>query len=47
MRGFWEYFAQSFSNPHKAYKLIKKAGNKKKYDHAVEQIFNLYADFET
>ena len=47
MKGFWEYFAQSFSNPHKTYKLIKKAGNKKKYDHAVEQIFNLYADFET
>ena len=47
MRGFWEYFAQSFSNPHKTYKLIKKAGNKKKYDYAVEQIFNLYADFET
>ena len=47
MKGFWEYFAQSFSNPHKTYKMIKKAGNKKKYDHAVEQIFNIYADFET
>jgi len=46
MRGFWEYFSQSFSNPHKTYKLIKKAGNKKKYDIAVEQIFNLYGNFE-
>ena len=46
MKGFWEYFSQSFSNPHKTYKLIKKAGNKKKYDVAVEQIFNLYANFE-
>ena len=25
MLGFWEYFAQSFSNPHKTYKKIKKA----------------------
>jgi len=46
MKGFWEYFSQSFSNPHKTYKLIKKAGNKKKYDLAVEQIFNIYADFD-
>jgi len=46
MKGFWDYFSQSFSNPHKTYKLIKKAGNKKKYDLAVEQIFNTYADFD-
>lgn len=55
MRGFWEYFAQSTSNPHKTFKAIKKAANPKKYRQAVEQIIDtemevqqrLSADFES
>ncbi|MCD8405104.1 tRNA-dihydrouridine synthase family protein [Tenacibaculum dicentrarchi] len=39
MLGFWEYFSQSFSNPQKTYKKIKKAGNPKKYQAAVKEIF--------
>lgn len=27
MLGFWEYFSQSFSNPHKTYKKNKKTSN--------------------
>jgi tRNA-dihydrouridine synthase len=46
MRTFWEYFSQSFSNPHKAYKLIKKASNMKKYDLAIHQIFLSFGDFK-
>lgn len=38
MLGFWEYFAQSFDNPQKVYKLIKKAGNIKNYQAAVSEI---------
>lgn len=38
MLGFWEYFAQSFDNPQKVYKLIKKAGNIKNYQAAVAEI---------
>jgi tRNA-dihydrouridine synthase len=38
MLGFWEYFAQSFPNPQKTYKKIKKAGNPKKYAIAVAEI---------
>ena len=38
MLGFWEYFSQSFSNPQKTYKKIKKAQNPKKYAAAVEEI---------
>ena len=38
MRGFWEYFAQSFSNPQKTFKKIKKAGNQKKYRDVVAEI---------
>ncbi|CAL2080823.1 tRNA-dihydrouridine synthase [Tenacibaculum dicentrarchi] len=38
MLGFWEYFSQSFSNPQKTYKKIKKAGNPKKYQAAVKEI---------
>ncbi|WP_370407865.1 tRNA dihydrouridine synthase [Tenacibaculum dicentrarchi] len=38
MLGFWEYFSQSFSNPQKTYKKIKKAGNPKKYQVAVKEI---------
>lgn len=39
MLGFWEYFSQSFSNPRKTYKKIKKAGNAKNYLLAVDDIF--------
>jgi tRNA-dihydrouridine synthase len=35
MQGFWEYFSQLFSNPHKAYKAIKKAGSLIVYHEAV------------
>ncbi len=38
MRGFWEYFAQSFSNPQKTFKKIKKANNPKAYRQAVAEI---------
>jgi len=38
MLGFWEYFSQSFSNPQKVYKKIKKAGNIKNYQVAVAEI---------
>lgn len=40
MLGFWEYFSKSFSDPRKTYKKIKKAGNQKKYQAAVKEIFN-------
>lgn len=40
MLGFWEYFSQSFSNPQKTYKKIKKAGNPKNYALAVSEILN-------
>jgi tRNA-dihydrouridine synthase len=39
MLGFWEYFSQSFSNPQKTYKKIKKAQNAKVYSLAVREIF--------
>jgi predicted aminopeptidase len=38
MLGFWEYFSQSFSNPQKTYKKIKKAQNPKVYASAVKEI---------
>ena len=38
MLGFWEYFSQSFSNPHKTFKKIKKASNPFKYKQAVAEI---------
>ncbi|REH47389.1 tRNA-U20a,U20b-dihydrouridine synthase [Tenacibaculum gallaicum] len=40
MLGFWEYFSQSFSDPRKTYKKIKKATNPKKYQVAVKEILN-------
>ena len=40
MLGFWEYFSQSFSNPQKTYKKIKKATNPHKYKQAVAEILN-------
>jgi tRNA-dihydrouridine synthase B len=36
--GFWEYFAQSFDNPQKVYKKIKKASNIQKYQVTVTEI---------
>jgi tRNA-dihydrouridine synthase len=38
MLGFWEYFSQSFSNPQKVYKKIKKAHSLKNYQVAVSEI---------
>ena len=38
MLGFWEYFSQSFTNPQKTYKKIKKATNPQKYQQAVAEI---------
>jgi tRNA-dihydrouridine synthase len=40
MQGFWEYFSQSFTNPQKTFKKIKKAGNPRKYRDAVAEILN-------
>lgn len=39
MLGFWEYFSESFANPQKTFKKIKKAGNSKNYEAAVKEIF--------
>lgn len=39
MLGFWEYFSQSFENPQKTYKKIKKASNAQSYQIAVREIF--------
>ena len=39
MLGFWEYFSQSFDNPQKTYKKIKKASNPRAYQAAVKEIF--------
>ena len=39
MLGFWEYFSESFSNPQKTFKKIKKAGNSKNYEIVVKEIF--------
>lgn len=38
MLGFWEFFSQSFPNPQKTYKAIKKASNPKKYQETVASI---------
>lgn len=38
MQGFWEYFAQSFSDPRKTFKKIKKANNPRTYQQAVAEI---------
>lgn len=42
MNQFWEYFSESFDNPHKAMKLVKKAGSLSKYNAAVATIFSTY-----
>jgi len=38
MQGFWGYFSQSFSNPQKTFKKIKKANNAIHYKQAVREI---------
>ncbi|WP_152287610.1 tRNA dihydrouridine synthase [Flavicella marina] len=38
MLGFWEYFSQSFDNPQKVFKKIKKAKNINNYQVAVKEI---------
>ncbi|MFO7719475.1 MAG: tRNA-dihydrouridine synthase family protein [Gillisia sp.] len=40
MQGFWDYFSNSFSNPQKTFKKIKKANNPVAYKQAVREIFN-------
>ncbi len=42
MQSFWEYFAQLFSNPHKAHKIIKKARSIPAYHEAVSA--NLFGE---
>ena len=39
MNQFWSYFSESFENPHKAMKLVKKSSNVLKYNAAVVEIF--------
>ncbi len=39
MNQFWTYFSESFENPHKRMKLIKKSGSLLKYNAAVVEIF--------
>ncbi len=39
MNQFWSYFSESFENPHKAMKLVKKAGSLPKYNAAIAEIF--------
>jgi len=39
MLGFWEYFSQSFNNPKKVYKAIKKNGSPRNYRATVNEIF--------
>lgn len=42
MNQFWSYFCESFENPHKTMKMIKKAGNLLKYNAAVTEIFRSF-----
>jgi len=42
MSQFWTYFSESFENPHKAMKLVKKSSSLLKYNAAVTEIFNNY-----
>jgi tRNA-dihydrouridine synthase len=39
MNQFWTYFSESFENPHKAMKLVKKSSSILKYNSAVVEIF--------
>ncbi len=45
MLGFWEYFSQSFSNPQKVYKKIKKAKDVAAYKAAVKEILHMERQF--
>ncbi len=42
MNQFWSYFSESFENPHKAMKMVKKSSNLLKYNAAVTEIFKNY-----
>lgn len=42
MNQFWSYFSESFDNPHKAMKLVKKSTNMTKYNAAVSEIFSRF-----
>ncbi len=42
MNQFWTYFSESFENPHKAMKLVKKSGSLLKYNAAVVEIFRSF-----
>lgn len=44
MNQFWSFFSESFENPHKTMKLVKKSGNMIKYNAAVAEIFRNYKD---
>lgn len=46
MLGFWQYFAETTSNPHKTFKAIKKATNPMKYREAVSQILRTEKQFK-
>ncbi|HLW30560.1 MAG TPA: tRNA-dihydrouridine synthase family protein [Brumimicrobium sp.] len=46
MLGFWQYFAETTSNPHKTFKAIKKATNPMKYREAVSQILRTEKQFQ-
>ena len=42
MSQFWVYFSESFENPHKAMKLVKKSSSLLKYNAAVTEIFRSF-----
>lgn len=42
MNQFWTYFCESFTNPHKAMKLVKKSTSLHKYNAAVAEIFRSF-----
>ena len=42
MSQFWAYFSESFENPHKVRKLVKKSSSLLKYNAAVTEIFKNY-----
>jgi tRNA-dihydrouridine synthase B len=42
MNQFWSYFSESFDNPHKVLKLVKKSSNLLKYNAAVVEIFRSF-----
>jgi len=42
MTKFWSYFSESFPEPRKAFKKVKKATSEAKYDEAVSQAFRQF-----